>query len=97
MPDKLKVNEERLADTKVQLENAKAEVERPFPQEEELSQKMERLAELNALLDMDHKENEIVDGDVKKVITNDEEYLCKYIIIATGRESKKIGLENYSI
>ncbi len=64
MPDKLKVNEERLADTKVQLENAKAEVERPFPQEEELSQKMERLAELNALLDMDHHDNEIVDGEI---------------------------------
>lgn len=63
LPDKLKACEERLADTKVQLENAKAEVERPFPQEEELSQKMERLAELNALLDMDHKDNEIVDGE----------------------------------
>ena len=63
MPDKLKACEERLADTNVQLENAKAEVERPFPQEEELSQKMERLAELNALLDMDHKDNEIVDGE----------------------------------
>ena len=63
MPDKLKACEERLADTKVQLENAKAEVERPFPQEEELSQKMERLAELNALLDMDHTDNEIVEGE----------------------------------
>ncbi len=63
MPDKLKACEERLGDTRVQLENAKAEVERPFPQEEELSQKMERLAELNALLDMDHKDNEIVDGE----------------------------------
>ena len=63
MPDKLNACEERLADTKVQLENAKAEVERPFPQEEELAQKMERLAELNALLDMDHKDNEIVDGE----------------------------------
>ncbi len=63
MPERLKAAEERLADTKVQLENAKAEVERPFPQEEELSQKMERLAELNALLDMDHKDNEIVDGE----------------------------------
>lgn len=39
------------------------EVERPFPQEEELSQKMERLAELNALLDMDHKDNEIVESE----------------------------------
>ena len=63
MPDKLKACEERLADTKVQLENAKAEVERPFPQEKELSQKMERLAELNALLDMDHTDNEIVEGE----------------------------------
>ena len=66
MPEKLKACEERLADTKVQLENAKAEVERPFPQEEELSQKMERLAELNALLDMDHHDNEIVDGEVEQ-------------------------------
>ena len=63
MPEKLKACEERLADTKVQLENAKAEVERPFPQEEELSQKMERLAELNALLDMDHHDNEIDEGE----------------------------------
>lgn len=66
MADKLKACEERLADTKVQLENAKAEVERPFPQEAELSQKMERLAELNALLDMDHHDNEIVDGEVEQ-------------------------------
>jgi len=63
LPDKLKACEERLADTKVQLENSKAEVERPFSQEAELSQKMERLAELNALLDMDHQGNEIVDSE----------------------------------
>lgn len=67
MSDKLKACEERLADTKVQLENAKAEVERTFPQEEELSQKMERLAELNALLNMDHKDNEMVDEEVENV------------------------------
>ena len=73
MPDKLKVCEERLADTKVQLENAKAEVERPFPQEEELSQKMERLAELNALLDMDHKDNEIVDGEPDMVDSSERD------------------------
>ncbi len=67
MPEKLNACEERLVDTKVQLENAKAEVERPFPQEEELSQKMERLAELNALLDMDHHGNEIVDGEIENI------------------------------
>ena len=78
MPDKLKACEERLADTKVQLENAKAEVERPFPQEEELSKKMERLAELNALLDMDHHDNEIVDGEVD-VADSSERDRCKEV------------------
>ncbi len=62
LPDKMAGCKERLADTKNQLENAKTEVERPFPQEEELSKRMERLAGLNAFLDMDHKDNEIVDG-----------------------------------
>ena len=38
-----------------QLETAKAEVDKPFPQEAELSEKLERLAELNALLNMDEK------------------------------------------
>ena len=63
LPDKMADCKERLANTKNQLKNAKAEVERPFPQEEELSQKMERLAELNALLDMDHKDSEIVEDE----------------------------------
>ena len=67
LPDKMADCKERLADTKNQLENAKAEVERPFPQEEELSKKNERLAELNALLDMNHTENEIADGEVENV------------------------------
>ena len=64
--DRLKVCNDRLVETKKQLENAKLEVEKPFPQEAELSQKMERLAELNALLDMDHHDNEIVDGVVEQ-------------------------------
>ena len=67
LPDKMAGCKERLADTKNQLENAKTEVERPFPQEEELSKKNERLAELNALLDMNHTENEIADGEVENV------------------------------
>ena len=65
-PERLSACEERLADTKTQLENAKAEVERPFPQEQELSEKTARLAELNALLDMDHTENEIVGNELEE-------------------------------
>ena len=46
-----------------QLENAKAEVQKPFPQKEELAAKTARLNELNALLNLDKSENEIVDGE----------------------------------
>ena len=54
---------EQLENTRVQLENAKAEVQKPFPQEEELAAKTARLNELNALLNLDKKENEFVDGE----------------------------------
>ena len=45
-----------------QVENAKAEIAKPFPREAELDEKCKRLAELNAELNMDRRENEIVDG-----------------------------------
>ncbi len=54
---------EQLDDTKVLLENAKAESQKPFPHEEELKTKSARLAELNTLLDMDKRDNELVDGE----------------------------------
>ena len=61
---------ERLARCEAQLENvhqqleaAKIEAEAPFPQEDELKKKSARLDELNILLNLDKKENEIVDGD----------------------------------
>ena len=41
-----------------QLENARIEVVRPFPQEQELTEKQARLAELNSLLNMDEKSSE---------------------------------------
>ena len=61
--DQMHNTEAQLENVKVQLENAKAEVEKPFPQEEELQQKTARLNELNIRLNMDKRENEIVDGD----------------------------------
>ena len=54
---------EQLENTRIQLENAKAEVQKPFPQEEELKTKSARLNELNAMLNLDKRENEIVDGE----------------------------------
>ena len=62
--------EEALADTKNSLENtekqfetAKQEIEKPFAKEDELRAKTARLDELNILLNMDKKENEIVGGE----------------------------------
>ena len=43
-----------------QLETARVEVLKPFPREEELQAKLARLEELNALLNMDKREPEIV-------------------------------------
>ena len=64
LPDRLEACKEKLAETEKQIENAKAEIESPFPKEQELKEKSERLAELNALLDMDHNDNEIDEGEV---------------------------------
>ena len=61
--EKLASCEAQLENTKVQLENAKLEVQKPFPQEEELKTKTTRLNELNAMLNLDKRENEIVDGE----------------------------------
>ena len=52
-----------LENTKNQLETAKKEVQKPFIQEEELKTKLARLDELNILLNMDKRENEIVGGE----------------------------------
>lgn len=61
--ERMAASVEQLENTRVQLENAKAEVQKPFPQEEELATKTARLNELNALLNLDKTENEIVDGE----------------------------------
>ncbi len=53
-----------------QLEAAKTEAQAPFPREDELKAKSARLDELNILLNLDKKENEIVDGERDD---NDEE------------------------
>ena len=53
MPERLKAVQAQLDNLYQQQAAAKAELGKPFPQEAELQQKSARLAELNALLDMD--------------------------------------------
>ena len=55
LPIKEQTCREQLSNLQTQLETAKAEVQKPFPREEELKAKSARLEELNALLNMDNK------------------------------------------
>ncbi len=62
-PERLSDTERTLENTRQQLQNAKAELERPFAQEEELKTKSARLTELDALLNLEQKDEEIVDEE----------------------------------
>ena len=52
---KLPQSQQKLETLQEQLATAQVEVKRPFAQETELAEKMERLAELNSLLNMDER------------------------------------------
>lgn len=58
IPDHLETQQERLLVLQSELEQAKEEVKRPFPKEEELMQKSERLIQLNKELDLDEKQTD---------------------------------------
>ena len=64
LPVKEQVCREKLSELHTQMETAKAEVLKPFPREEELKTKLARLEELNALLNMDKHEPEVI-GDTE--------------------------------
>ena len=55
IPSKLSTAQQQLENVYKQIETAKAELGKPFPQEEELRTKSARLAQLNAELDIDDK------------------------------------------
>ena len=57
MPRLLSTSQGQLQNLQEQAELTKAELGKPFPQEAELAQKSQRLAELNSILDMDGKKN----------------------------------------
>jgi len=63
MPKKLEYCREQLKMINQQMETAKEQVDIPFDKEQELQTKSARLSELNILLNMDRRENEIVDSE----------------------------------
>ena len=60
---RLTESEQKLETVQQQLATAQEELKKPFPKEAELNEKMERLSELNALLNMDEKGNETIMAD----------------------------------
>ena len=72
LESRLKDFEQALEDTKAQLETAKVEVQKPFAQEEELATKSARLEELNALLNMDHRDNEMAEPSAEEMEEQNE-------------------------
>ena len=63
LPVKEQVCRERLSDLEAQLETARVEVQKPFAREDELKAKTARLEELNALLNLDKREPEVMDAE----------------------------------
>ena len=74
MTGKMADVEQKLSNVEHQLETAKVEVTKPFVQEQELAEKLERLAELNTLLNMDEKGDNALDmGDDEPEDENGEQ------------------------
>ena len=63
LPEKMEQSRRSLEDLQRQVEEGKLEVEKPFAQEQELTEKAARLAELDALLNMEKGRSEILDGE----------------------------------
>jgi N12 class adenine-specific DNA methylase len=68
LPERLDDAERTLENTHQQLLNAKAELERPFIQEEELKTKTARLAELDALLNLEQNDEEILNDEPDEAV-----------------------------
>lgn len=79
MTGELSEAETKLNNVTHQLETAKMEVQKPFPAEEELKEKMERLAELDALLNMDEKgETPVLENE--PMVTPLGEWLLEHLL-----------------
>lgn len=73
MGNELSETERKLENVEHQSETAKSEVQKPFAQETELAEKLDRLNALNALLNMDEKGDEAVSMDEEENVTEQPE------------------------
>ncbi|HBF8218554.1 TPA: DEAD/DEAH box helicase family protein [Clostridioides difficile] len=70
LPARLEAAKTRKEETIAQLETAKVEVEKPFAFEDELKEKTERLNKLNIELNLNEKDNAVIDDEPEQ--NNDE-------------------------
>ena len=91
MSDKLTEAKARLETLTRQLESANIEVTKPFPQEEELDEKLNRLAELNALLNMDEKGTDalLLEDDEQPAMVNSDMAVTPITSVKTTPMPKK--------
>ena len=75
--DRLNTARLQLETTKQELETAKGEVQKPFPQEQEFQEKSARLQELNSLLNMDQRDDTILDEEVEEETVEKEMCLAR--------------------
>jgi N12 class adenine-specific DNA methylase len=72
LENRLNASKALLETTQQQLETAKEEVQKPFPKEQELTEKSARLQELNSLLNMDQRDDTILDDQVEETVAEKE-------------------------
>ena len=90
MVNELEMDQNRLGNVEKQLETAKVEVQKPFEREEELAEKTARLAELDALLNMDEKEPEVI-SDGKELA--EEEAAVPSESVVSEREDGRVSFK----
>ena len=89
MPKQLSEAQTKLETVERQLETAKVEVEKPFAQEAELAEKLERLSALNALLNMDEKGDDALGMDDTPEEENEGQETSGHNVQKLGQEEKR--------
>ncbi len=80
---------EKLLDLEKQVEQAKIEVKKPFPREAELREMGQKLAILNAELNLDRRENELADEGTEHDSEEDQDF--------TPSEEEEMEEEDYDL
>lgn len=74
IPQEMEQCKRQLEDLNRQVDEARLEVDKPFAQEQELKEKSARLVELDALLNMDKGQPEMLDGEPEQEDTPERVY-----------------------